>query len=80
MTDDQIGKYLNKEVQTFLSDVVAIVSGGELRHQLTQIDWDLSRDERKICVRSGIDDNLDKAREDYAGGWELCSLGVCDGS
>ncbi|CAK9786983.1 unnamed protein product [Cutaneotrichosporon oleaginosum] len=50
-----ISRYLTDEVQTFLSDVVAI------------IDWYMSRDENRICVRSGIDDQIDKHREDYAG-------------
>ncbi len=27
----------------------------------------MSRDEHRICVRSGVDDQIDKYREDYAG-------------
>ncbi|BEJ07144.1 hypothetical protein CcaverHIS641_0404130 [Cutaneotrichosporon cavernicola] len=50
----KIGRFLSDEVQTFLNDVVAI------------IDWDMSRDMHRICVRSGIDDDVDKHREDYA--------------
>ncbi|BEJ14519.1 hypothetical protein CspHIS471_0402860 [Cutaneotrichosporon sp. HIS471] len=50
----KIRRFLSDEVLTFLNDVVAI------------IDWDMSRDMNRICVRSGIDDDVDKHREDYA--------------
>ncbi|GMK58756.1 hypothetical protein CspeluHIS016_0601980 [Cutaneotrichosporon spelunceum] len=51
----KIGCFLSDEVLTFLNDVVAI------------IDWDMSCDMHRICVRPGVDDEIDKCREDYAG-------------
>lgn len=61
-------------MQTFLSDVVAIV-GRELLLYLMRIDWDMSRDEHRICMQSGIDDQIDKHREDYAGKLKVTSFG-----
>lgn len=34
--------------------------------KLTQIDFDFSRDENRVCIRPGIDDELDLWRADYA--------------
>jgi hypothetical protein len=33
-----------------------------------QIDWDASRDEGRVCVRVGVDAELDELTEKFAGG------------